>query len=144
MPPFSLSLLVLALVLLWFTRFQRTGKLLATLSLVIIALMGTRPVSYELARSLEQTYPPFEVSQHPDIQAIVVLGNGHVSDPAVPERSWQNNISLARTLEGCGWPRPIQEPSWSFPVMFRGSALQCRGQRPHGETLGIPPPDDVV
>jgi hypothetical protein len=26
--------------------------------LVIIALMGTRPVSYELARSLEQTYPP--------------------------------------------------------------------------------------
>jgi uncharacterized SAM-binding protein YcdF (DUF218 family) len=56
--PFSLSLLVLALVLLWFTRFQKTGKLLATLSLLIIALMGTRPVSYELARSLEQTYPP--------------------------------------------------------------------------------------
>ncbi|MFM5139569.1 envelope biogenesis factor ElyC [Aeromonas rivipollensis] len=98
--PFSLSLLVLALLLLWFTRFQRTGKLLATLSLVIVALMGMRPISYELARSLEQTYPPLEVSLHPDIEAIVVLGNGHVSDPAVPERSWQNNIALARTLEG--------------------------------------------
>ena len=98
--PFSLSLLLLALALLWFTRFQKSGKLLATLSLVIIALMGMRPVSYELARSLEQTYPPFEVSQHPHIEAIVVLGNGHVSDPAVPMRSWQNNIALARTLEG--------------------------------------------
>jgi hypothetical protein len=37
---------------------SKSGKLLATLSLLIIALMGTRPVSYELARSLEQTYPP--------------------------------------------------------------------------------------
>ncbi|MGL5992423.1 MAG: ElyC/SanA/YdcF family protein, partial [Aeromonas sobria] len=98
--PFSLSLLLLALLLLWFTRFQKTGKLLATLSLLIVTLMGMRPVSYELARGLEQTFPPFEVSQHPNIEAIVVLGNGHVSDPAVPERSWQNNIALARTLEG--------------------------------------------
>ncbi|MFE8731066.1 envelope biogenesis factor ElyC, partial [Aeromonas hydrophila] len=56
--------------------------------------------SYELARGLEQTFPPFEVSQHPKIDAIVVRGNGHVCDPAVPMRSWQNNISLARTLEG--------------------------------------------
>jgi len=56
--PFSLSLLLVALLLLWFTRFQKTGKLLATLSLLIVALMGMRPVSYELARGLEQTYPP--------------------------------------------------------------------------------------
>ena len=46
--PFSLSLLLVALLLLWFTRFQKTGKLLATLSLLIVALMGMRPVSYEL------------------------------------------------------------------------------------------------
>ncbi|MBV7437517.1 envelope biogenesis factor ElyC [Aeromonas sp. sif2416] len=98
--PFSLSLLLLALLLLWFTRFQKTGKLLATCALLLITLMGMRPVSYELARPLEQTFPPFETSLHPDIDAIVVLGNGHVSDPAVPMRSWQNNIAQARTLEG--------------------------------------------
>ena len=66
--PFSLSLLLLALLLLWFTRFQKTGKLLATLSLLIVALMGTRPVSYELARPLEQTFPPLRgepASGHP-------------------------------------------------------------------------------
>ncbi|WP_349922183.1 envelope biogenesis factor ElyC [Aeromonas veronii] len=98
--PFSLSLLLLALLLLWFTRFQKSGKLLASCAFMLIAMMGMRPVSYELARNLEQTYPPFEATQHPDIEAIVVLGNGHVSDPAVPERAWQNNIALARTLEG--------------------------------------------
>ena len=36
--PFSLSLLLVALLLLWFTRFQKTGKLLATLSLLIVEL----------------------------------------------------------------------------------------------------------
>ncbi|MGL5661012.1 MAG: envelope biogenesis factor ElyC [Aeromonas sp.] len=98
--PFSLSMLLIAVLLLWFTRFQKTSKLLATLALLIVTLMGMRPVSYQLARGLEQTFPPFEVSLHPDIKAIVVLGNGHVSDPAVPERAWQNNIAQARTLEG--------------------------------------------
>ncbi|BEJ49557.1 hypothetical protein Ri1_21560 [Aeromonas dhakensis] len=56
--PFSVTLLLLALLLLWFTRFQKTGKLLATLALLIVALMGMRPVSYQLARPLEQTFPP--------------------------------------------------------------------------------------
>ena len=46
--------------------------------------------------------PVSEVSQHPDIQAIVVLGNGHVSDPAIPERAWQTT-SPWRTLEGFAW-----------------------------------------
>lgn len=55
--PFSLSLLLLALLLLWFTRFQKSGKLLASLSLLLVTLMGMRPVSYELARGLEQTFP---------------------------------------------------------------------------------------
>ncbi|MBP8269521.1 MAG: YdcF family protein, partial [Aeromonas sp.] len=137
--PFSLSLLVLALVLLWFTRFQKSGRLLATLSLGIIALMGTRPVSYELARSLEQTYPPFEVSQHPDIQAIVVLGNGHVSDPAIPERAWQNNISLARTLEGVRLALAYPEAELVFSGAVAGDPLSnAEVNARMAESLGIP------
>ncbi|MGS4910046.1 envelope biogenesis factor ElyC [Aeromonas sp. 25-248] len=137
--PFSLSLLVLALVLLWFTRFQKSGRLLATLSLVIIALMGTRPVSYELARSLEQTYPPFEVSQHPDIQAIVVLGNGHVSDPAIPERAWQNNISLARTLEGVRLALAYPEAELVFSGAVAGDPLSnAEVNARMAASLGIP------
>ena len=137
--PFSLSLLVLALVLLWFTRFQKSGRLLATLSLVIIALMGTRPVSYELARSLEQTYPPFEVSQHPDIQAIVVLGNGHVSDPAVPERAWQNNISLTRTLEGVRLAQAYPQAELVFSGYVSGDPLSNAEVNARMATsLGIP------
>lgn len=144
--PFSLSLLLLALLLLWFTRFQKTGKLLATLSLLLVTLMGMRPVSYELARGLEQTFPPFETSQHPDIEAIVVLGNGHVSDPAVPERSWQNNIALARTLEGVRLAQAYPQAELIFFRLCIGrSPLQRRGQRPHGgESRHSPRADDVV
>ncbi|VFB10249.1 integral membrane protein [Aeromonas salmonicida] len=121
--PFSLSLLLLALLLLWFTRFQKTGKLLATCSLVIVALMGMRPVSYELARGLEQTFPPFEIRQHPDIEAIVVLGNGHVSDPAIPERAWQNNIALARTLEGVRLAQAYPQATLVFSGYVSGDPL---------------------
>ena len=121
--PFSLSLLLLALALLWFTRFQKTGKLLATFSLLLITLMGMRPVSYELARSLEQTYPPFDVGPHPQIDAIVVLGNGHVSDPAVPERAWQNNISLTRTLEGVRLAQAYPQAELVFSGYVSGDPL---------------------
>lgn len=137
--PFSLSLLLVALLLLWFTRFQKTGKLLATLSLLIVALMGMRPVSYELARGLEQTYPPFEVSQHPNIDAIVVLGNGHVSDPAVPMRSWQNNISLARTLEGVRLAQAYPEAELVFSGYVSGDTLSnAEVNARMAESLGIP------
>lgn len=121
--PFSLSLLLLALALLWLTHFQKTGKLLATFSLLLITLMGMRPVSYELARSLEQTYPPFDVGQHPHIDAIVVLGNGHVSDPAVPERAWQNNISLTRTLEGVRLAQAYPQAELVFSGYVSGDPL---------------------
>ena len=121
--PFSLSLLLLALLLLWFTRFQKTGKLLATCSLVIITLMGLRPISYELARPLEQRFPPFEVSLHPAIDAIVVLGNGHVSDPAVPPFSWQNNIALARTLEGVRLAKAYPQAQLIFSGYVSGDPL---------------------
>ena len=121
--PFSLSLLLLALLLLWFTRFQKTGKLLATCALLLITLMGMRPVSYELARPLEQTFPPFETSLHPDIDAIVVLGNGHVSDLAVPMRSWQNNIAQARTLEGVRLAQAYPQAQLIFSGYVAGDPL---------------------
>lgn len=137
--PFSLSLLLLALALLWFTRFQRSGKLLATLALLLIALMGTFPVSYQLARPLEQAYPPFEISQHPDIAAIVVLGNGHVSDPAVPERSWQNNVSLARTLEGVRLAQAYPEAELIFSGAVAGDPLSnAEVNARMAMSLGIP------
>jgi hypothetical protein len=72
------------------------------------------------------------VSQHPDIQAIVVLGNGHVSDPAIPERAWQNNISLARTLEGVRLALAYPEAELVSPAQWPGIPVERRGQRPHG------------
>lgn len=137
--PFSLSLLLLALLLLWFTRFQKTGKLLATLSLIVVALMGMWPVSYQLARPLEQALPAFEVNLHPDIQAIVVLGNGHSSDPAVPERAWQNHIALARTLEGVRLAHAYPNAELIFSGYVAGDPLSnAEVNARMAASLGIP------
>ncbi|PJG60763.1 envelope biogenesis factor ElyC [Aeromonas cavernicola] len=137
--PFALCVLLLALVLLWFTRFQKTGKLLATLALIMVTLMGMRPVSYQLARDLEQRYPPFEISQHPDIEAIVVLGNGHVSDPALPERAWQNNVALARTLEGVRLAQAYPNAELIFSGAVIGDALSnAEVNARMAQSLGIP------
>ncbi|KUE79153.1 envelope biogenesis factor ElyC [Aeromonas schubertii] len=137
--PFGLSLLLLALLLLWFTRFQKSGKLLATLSLVVIATFGLRPVSVELARPLEQANPPFAVAEHPRIDAIVVLGNGHVSDPAIPLTSWQNNIALARTLEGVRLAKAYPEATLIFSGYAAGDPLSnAEVNARMAESLGIP------
>ncbi|MFR9719610.1 envelope biogenesis factor ElyC [Aeromonas diversa] len=137
--PFGLSLLLLALLLLWFTRFQKSGKLLATLSLLLIAAFGMRPVGFELARPLEQANPPLVVAEHPRIDAIVVLGNGHVSDPAVPLSSWQNNISLARTLEGVRLARAYPNAALIFSGYAVGDPLSNAEVNARvAESQGIP------
>ena len=74
----------------------------------------------------------------------MVLGNGHVSDPAVPERSWQNNIALARTLE-VRLAQAYPQAELIFQAMYREIPLQRRGQCPHGgESRHSPRADDVV
>jgi uncharacterized SAM-binding protein YcdF (DUF218 family) len=78
------------------------------------------------------------VSQHPDIQAIVVLGNGHVSDPAIPERAWQNNISLARTLEGVRLALAYPEAELVFRRSGRGSPSNAEVNARMAASLGIP------
>lgn len=137
--PFSLTLLLLALLLLWFTRFQKSGKLLASLALVLLCAFAMRPVSIELARPLEQANPPFEVKTHPHLDAIVVLGNGHVSDPTVPLTSWQNPISLARTLEGVRLARAYPNAILIFSGSVAGDPLSNAEVNARvAEQFGIP------
>lgn len=137
--PFGLSLLLLALLLLWFTRFQRSGKLIATLGVMVITLFALRPVSIELARPLEQANPPFVVADHPHIDAIVVLGNGHVSDPAIPLTSWQNNIALARTLEGVRLAQAYPQATLVFSGYVAGDTYSnAEVNARMAQSLGIP------
>ena len=51
--PFTLMLIVLGLLLLWFTRRQRLGKSLCTLGTLLLITLSLRPVSVELLRPLQ-------------------------------------------------------------------------------------------
>ncbi|MGL5947476.1 MAG: YdcF family protein [Aeromonas sp.] len=98
--PLAIILLLLALVLLSATRWQRLGRSLIAFSALLLSLLGVRPVSVALAWPLERQYPAFATDAHPQLDAIVVLGHGHSSDPSLPLRAWQSTSALARTLEG--------------------------------------------
>jgi uncharacterized SAM-binding protein YcdF (DUF218 family) len=95
--PFTLALIVLGLLLLWFTRRQRLGKTMCTLGALLLIAFSLRPVSVDLLRPLEQQYPPFPIGQSVDF--ILVLGHGHVSDPTVPLTSQPISNAYARILE---------------------------------------------
>lgn len=95
--PFCLSLVLLGLLLLWFSRRQSSGKLLIGLGTLLLILFSLRPVSVALTRPLEQQYPPFPEGQK--VAFILVLGHAHVSDPSVPLSSQPTSTALARILE---------------------------------------------
>lgn len=107
--PLCLEILLVGLLLLWFTRKQRIGKLMVTLGTVLLLLLGYEAVSDSLLRGLEWSYPPLERqtksahqtrSENDPVKWVVVLGGGHATDPAVPLSSQLDHPSLSRLLEG--------------------------------------------
>jgi uncharacterized SAM-binding protein YcdF (DUF218 family) len=102
--PFCLILTSLGLLLLWFTKKQRTGKAVATLGVLAIGLLGLGPVSNTLLSYFETRYPPLLEStpglKTPKPAFVVVLGGGHVSDPHVPITSQLSDATLSRLIEG--------------------------------------------
>ena len=101
--PLSVSLLIalVGLLFLWFTRRQKTGKVLLTISTVFLGLLSYDAVSDMLAKPLEEKYPPirsFEKIQ--DVKWIVVLGGGSGVDPGLPSSTYLCEASMARLSEG--------------------------------------------
>ncbi|MBW2596285.1 MAG: envelope biogenesis factor ElyC [Deltaproteobacteria bacterium] len=99
--PFLVFLLLIGLVFLWFTRRQKTGKMLVTMAFILLALFSSGWVSDVLIRPLEQKYSPvtnFEAAK--DIKWIVVLGGGSTATPGLPLSTYLAAASLFRLLEG--------------------------------------------
>ena len=99
--PACLLLAVLGLIFLWFTRRQKTGKLLLTISTIFLGLLSYGAVSDMLARPLEQEYAP--LTDYPslkNIKWIVVLSGGSGVDSSLPMSTYLSDASLARLTEG--------------------------------------------
>lgn len=96
-----LMLALVGLFCLWFTRRQKTGKVLVTLSFFLIGVLSYGAVSHMLLRPLERKYPPItHVEGVKDVKWIVVLGGGIAVDPALPLSTYLPEAPLIRLSEG--------------------------------------------
>ena len=104
-----LELFLIGLVLLWFTKRQKTGKTIITFGVIVLAILSYGSFSDFLLTSLERQYPPLMIesadgslsssdSIH-SVKWIVLLGGGHIADPRVPVTSQISNESLTRLVE---------------------------------------------
>lgn len=116
--PLIIYIIFAALFLLWFTKKQKAGKILATVGLSILVLFSYETVSNTLLRHLEERYGMSDIfnvtkpslsSKNNHIRLIVVLGGGHTSDPNLPLTSQINHYSLVRLIEGIRIYRAIPD-----------------------------------
>jgi len=104
-----IEILVVGVVLLWFTKRKRAGTILATLALFLIATLSYGVVSNSILWPLEYKHPPLTITQSPtdssldrakSVKWIVVLPGGAISEPTLPVTSQLSPISCTRVIEG--------------------------------------------
>ena len=99
--PVCILLALLGLFCLWFTRRQKTGKVLVTISTLLLGIFSYGAVSDMLARPLEQEYPPImEFEGLKDVKWVVVLGGGSKVDRDLPLSTYLSEACLIRLSEG--------------------------------------------
>jgi uncharacterized SAM-binding protein YcdF (DUF218 family) len=137
--PFCFDLLVLGLLFLLFTRFQRIGKGIVAAGMVLLAVFSFAPVPGLMGKSLEHRYWP--VNRATDLKGvhyIAVLGSGYTSDYRLPPNSRLNPTALARLVEGIRLHRMIPESR----LIFSGAAVfetepSAEGYAKTAELLGV-------
>ncbi|MBD2814048.1 envelope biogenesis factor ElyC [Xenorhabdus sp. Flor] len=101
--PLIILISLAALLLLWFTRWQKTGKVILSLSWLALLLLSLQPVADRLLLPVEgkyiQRYEP-DTKHAPSVKYIVVLGGGFTYNPEwAPSANLISN-SLPRVTEG--------------------------------------------
>ncbi|WP_312948848.1 envelope biogenesis factor ElyC [Superficieibacter sp.] len=136
--PLLLLLIGLGIVLVWFSRFQRTGKSFITLGWLALLLLSLQPVADSLLRPIENKYATWRGSE--PVKYIVVLGGGYTWNPEWAPSSNLINNSLPRLNEGI---RLWRENPGSTMIFTGGIAVSNNvstaevGARV-AESLGVP------
>ena len=101
--PLSLcfEILLFGLFLLWFTRKQKIGKIIVSISVFLLTLFSYGAISNTLLKPLEYKYTPLlNLEDMHHVKWVVVLGGGHTSDPQLPITNQLSDASTARLIEG--------------------------------------------
>ncbi|ACS85989.1 envelope biogenesis factor ElyC [Musicola paradisiaca] len=145
--PLPLIMLVagVALALLWFSRWQKTARLMLTGSWLLLLLLSLQPVADRLLQPLESRYPTWNPS-FPAVNYIVVLGGGYTFNPDwAPSANLLSN-SLPRVTEGIR----LYRANPGAKLIFTGAAAQgntvssARTAARVAESLGVPAQDILL
>ena len=142
--PLLLLLIGCGIALVWFSRFQKTGKTVITFGWLTLLLLSLQPVADGLLRPVENTYPTWRGSQQ--VQYIVVLGGGYTWNPAWAPSSNLINNSLPRLNEGIRLWRANPGSKLIFtggPATGNAVSTAEAGARV-AESLGIPRSDIIT
>ena len=105
-----LEILLVGVLLLWFTRKQKAGKIIVSMGVVALIALSYGAASETLLRPLEYKYPPMtDVSSVLDIEWVVVLSGGSSSDAHLPITGQLSHASLVRLVEGIRIHRKLPE-----------------------------------
>jgi len=96
--PMLLLIMALGIFLIWFSRWQKSGKILISASWILLLLLSLQPVADRLLAPIEDPYPTWH-NQQP-LAYIVVLGGGYTWNDAWAPSSNMLNNSLPRLTEG--------------------------------------------
>ncbi|RLM08529.1 hypothetical protein BIY27_17080 [Gibbsiella quercinecans] len=141
--PALLLLMGLALLLIWFTRWQKSGKAILTLSWLFLLLFSLQPVADRLLRPIEAQYATYRGNDA--AKYIVVLGGGYTYNPDWAPSSNLIGNSLPRVTEGI---RLYQARPGSKMVFTGASGANMLSNAETAarvaESLGVPRSDIVV
>jgi uncharacterized SAM-binding protein YcdF (DUF218 family) len=131
-----IGLMGVGLFFIWFTKKQKTGKILITSAAVLLLILSYHTVADSLLRPLEQRFPPLMLDSRTTASAdtssvkwIAVLGGGHTRDQYLPVTSEISEESLVRLAEAIRIYKKIP----GSKIILSGGAVFNR--HPEAETL---------
>jgi uncharacterized SAM-binding protein YcdF (DUF218 family) len=140
-----IELLVVGLLLLWFSRRQRLGKILVTAGACLLVLFSFGPFDALLVEPLEAAHQALLAPPDPSVRWVVVLGSGYNPDPTVPATSRLPEAGLVRLAEGVRVYRAA--PRSKLLVLIGGADPTDGRVETVGEltaVFGVPASDVVV
>ncbi|MDV2901218.1 envelope biogenesis factor ElyC [Phytobacter diazotrophicus] len=142
--PALLILIGIGLLLVWFSRWQKTGKGIISASWLILLLLSLQPVADKMLKPIEDSYPTWRGAE--TVKYIVVLGGGYTWNDAWAPSSNLINNSLPRLNEGIR----LLHQNPGAKLIFTGAAAKTNpvstaeaGARV-AESLGIPRSDIIT